>query len=524
MRCKLLRYEDDIHYKGGTLLNENLGWAATMLAYSSRPPDPKIVGAKWKKMWMERLENEPFLLIDWLKHPHRDAYWKHGSVCEDWSKIQIPVMCVGGWNDAYSNAIPRLMRNLRGQKKAIIGPWAHKYPHFAVPGPQIGFLQEMVRWWDQHLKDQNTGIMLEPDFRYYMMDAYRPGAFPKEIDGRWIGDAMWGMGNTATKTWHLTDKGIAAAKGSSETALTLRSKQTTGFDGGEYCIIWLGPDFPGEQSRDDSDSIVFDSPVLTEDMDIAGQPMLELDFAVDKPVAHIAVRLNDVWPEGAVTRITYHLQNLCMRTSRDTPTALEPGKRYKVKIKMDDIAWRVPKGHRLRVSISTTYFPMMWPAPEPVTLTLYAGASELQLPIRKVPPQEKTVTWQEPEAAVAADVKELKKPLHTRVITDDPATGGRRLEIVDDFGMQEIKPHGLTVWSAGRENYAIQPDDPSSAVMETHWTEGLKRGKWEVRTETYGRLTASPTVWKVWGKIVAFEGKREVFSREFSEDIPRKLM
>ena len=102
------RYEDDIHYKGGTLINENLGWAATMLAYSSRPPDPRIVGERWKDMWMNRLENEPFLLIPWLQHPHRDAYWKHGSVCEDFAAIEAPTLVVGGWNDAYSNAIPRL--------------------------------------------------------------------------------------------------------------------------------------------------------------------------------------------------------------------------------------------------------------------------------------------------------------------------------------------------------------------------------------------------------------------------------
>ena len=100
-------------------------------------------------------------------------------------------------------------------------------------------------------------------------------------------------------------------------------------------------------------------------------------------MAHVAVRLNDVWPTGEVSRITYHLQNLCMRDSRETPTPLEPGKRYRMKIKMDDIAWRVPKGHKIRVSISTSYFPMMWPAPEPVTLTVYAGASQVLLPVRK---------------------------------------------------------------------------------------------------------------------------------------------
>jgi uncharacterized protein len=516
------RYEDDIHYKGGTLLNENLGWAATMLAYSSRPPDPKIVGPHWKKMWMERLENQPFHLIEWLKHPHRDAYWKHGSIGEDWSKINIPVLAVGGWNDAYSNAIPRMMKNLRTPRKAIIGPWAHKYPHFAVPGPQVGFLQEMLRWWDHYLKDQNTGVNNDPDYRFYIMDAYKPGSFPDYISGRWVGESYWGHGNMSTKTWHLTDKGISGVKGD-ETAITISSKQTTGFDGGEYCIIWLGPEFPGDQRSDDADSITFDSPVLTEDVDIVGQPMVDLSFSVDKPVAHIAVRFNDVWPNGDVSRITYHLQNLCMRDSRETPSKLEPGKRYRMKIKMDDIAWRVPKDHRLRVSISTSYFPMMWPAPEPVSLTVYAGASDLLIPVRKHIAEEKTLTWGEAEAAAPIDQKEVKAGWHKRDVSRDPDNGITKLSIVDDFGTQELRPHGLVVSGAGRESYSIAPDDPLSAVMETHWTEARKRGKWDIRTETYGRLTATATDWLVWGKIDAFEGKKLIFTKEFNETIPRKL-
>lgn len=516
------RYEDDIHYKGGTLLNENLGWAATMFAYSSRPPDPKIVGNKWRKMWMNRLENEPFLLIPWLQHPHRDAYWKHGSVCEEFSKIDAAVLAVGGWNDAYSNAVPRLMKGLRTPRKAIIGPWAHKYPHFAVPEPRIGFLQEMLRWWDRWLKDEHTGVTNDPDFRVYVMDAYKPGTFPEKIEGRWIGDTSWGSGNTETKRWYLTANGIAGAVGD-EKPLTITSKQTTGFDGGEYCIIWLGPEFPGDQRKDDSQSITFDSPELKEDMDIVGQPAVEIDFSVDKPVAHVAVRLNDVWPTGEVTRITYHLQNLCMRLSREAPTALEPGRRYRLKIKLDDIAWRVPKGHRLRVSISTSYFPMMWPAPEPVLLTVYAGKSEVHIPVRKAPPTEKPVDFKPPEAAPPAKLKELTAPWHKRETTVDEITGETRMEIVDDFGTTEIKPHGLIVHSAGREKYAIHPDDPLSAVMETHWTEEVRRGAWKTRTETYGRLTATRTHWVVWGRLEAFEGEKRVFVREWDEKIERKL-
>ncbi|MGQ0484074.1 MAG: CocE/NonD family hydrolase [Hyphomicrobiales bacterium] len=516
------RYEDDIHYKGGCLINENLGWAATMLAYSSRPPDPAIVGNKWRKMWMERLANEPFLIIQWLKHPHRDAYWKHGSVCEDWAAIETPALIVGGWNDAYSNAIPRLMKGLRTTRKAIIGPWAHKYPHFALPEPRIGFLQEMLRWWDQWLKNEPTGVSRDPDYRVYVLDAEKPGTSKQHLKGRWIAESFWGFGNVETKKWHLNEGAIGGTAGV-EKALTISSKQTTGLDGGEYVIIWLGPEFPGDQRRDDEQSLVFDSPALITDMDIVGQPAVELDFSADKPVAFVAVRLNDVWPSGEVSRITYHVQNLCMRESRGNPKPLEPGKRYRMKIKMDDIAWRIPKGHKLRVSISTTYFPIAWPAPEPVTLTVYTGKSLVHIPVRKPVANEAPLSWKPAEAAAEAKRKELKKPWNKRETTIDPKTGAARIEIVDDFGSYEIAPHGLITYSAGRENYSILPDDPLSAKMETHWTEELKRGRWHVRTETYGRLTATKTHWIVWGKLEAFEGKKKVFEKEWNEKIERKL-
>ena len=516
------RYEDDVHYKGGTVINEMLGWAATILAYSSRPPDPLIVGDRWRDMWMERLENEPFLVIPWLSHPHRDDYWKHGSVCEDFAQVEAPTLVVGGWNDAYSNAVPRLMKGLRTTRKAIIGPWAHKYPHFAVPEPRIGFLQEALRWWDQWLKGAATQISRDPDYRYYVMEPWKPGSFPTKIEGRWIGDSFWGFGHVETKKWWLNSGGIGPTAGT-ETPLSICSKQTTGADGGEYCIIWLGPEFPGDQRRDDEQSITFETPALVTDIDLVGQPAIDLEFSVDKPVAHIAVRLNDVWPTGEVSRITYHLQNLCMRDSRENPMPLEPGKHYRMKIKLDDIAWRVPQGHKLRVAISTSYFPMMWPAPEPVTLTVYAGKSQLHLPIRKDVAGESPVTWPEPEAATPVDQTEIKPAWNRRDTVIDPETGELRIEIVDDFGEQELHPHGLVIGGAGRESYSILPDNPLSARMETHWTETRRRGDWSIRTETYGRLTATERHWIIWGKIEAYEGEKLVFEREFNEEIARLL-
>src|SRR6056300_645238 len=129
------RYADDIHYKGGCLLGENLGWASQMLAYSSRPPDPELAPNSWREMWEQRLENQPFLLETWLDHQTRDEFWKHGSVCEDYSKIKAAVLSVGGWHDGYRNTINHLVSNVDAPVKGIVGPWIHKYPHMAGPKP-----------------------------------------------------------------------------------------------------------------------------------------------------------------------------------------------------------------------------------------------------------------------------------------------------------------------------------------------------------------------------------------------------
>jgi hypothetical protein len=516
------RYADDVHYKGGTVITEMLGWAGTMFAYSSRPPDPSIVGERWRDMWLERLKNQPLLAVNWLSHPTRDDYWKHGSVCEDFGQIEAACLIVGGWNDAYSNAIPRLMRGLRSPCKAIIGPWAHKYPHFAVPEPRIGFLQEMLRWWDFWLKGEPTGVMRDPPYRYFIIDADRPGNSKEKLEGRWVSDHVWGAATVETKSWFLNADGIGGAAGP-ETPLTIASPQSTGKDGGEWCIIWLGPEHPGDQADDDKRSLCFDSPVLRAPMDIVGAPSVSLDVSADKPIAFLTVRLNDIWPDGAVSRITYGVLNLTHRYGHEHPEPLEPGKRYRITIQLDDIAWRVPAGHRLRIALSSNYWPIVWPAPEAATITVHAGASKIDLPIRKEIAEETPVAWQPPEGAKEARLKQIDKPWHKRDTAVDPKTGAVTLEVVDDFGRQEIAPHGLVTWSVGREQYSILPGDPLSATMKTHWTEEMQRGRWQVRTEAKTEMRATATHWIVTGRLEAYEARKLVFSRDFDEKIERKL-
>ena len=52
-------------------------------------------------------------------------------------------------------------------------------------------------------------------------------------------------------------------------------------------------------------------------------------------------------------------------------------------MKLSACGHRFPAGHRLRVSIGTAYWPIVWPAPEAATLTLETAACSLHLPERK---------------------------------------------------------------------------------------------------------------------------------------------
>ena len=286
----------------------------------------------------------------------------------------------------------------------------------------------------------------------------------------------------------------------------------------------MGPEFPGDQRQDDSGSLTFDSAPLTRDLDLVGAAVLNLRVSADRPVALAAVRLNAVWPDGAVSRLSYAVANLCHRDSHEHPEALTPGKTYTLRIQLDDVAYRILKGHRLRVSISTSYWPLIWPAPEPVTLTVQTGASYIDVPVRKPGRQETAPVFAPAEAAPAVKLTVLDKPWNKRELVVDQRTGERRMSIVDDFGRNVIDEHGLTTWGCGRETYSILPDDPLSARQACHWSMETSRGDWKVRTETYSAMTATLTHWHVTGRLEAYEGDTQVLVREWNKKIPRQLL
>ena len=511
------RFADDIHYKGGCLLNENLGWGATMWSYSSRAPDPAL-RPDWRELWLQRLENEPFLPAVWLGHQTRDAFWQHGSVCENPDAIRAATLAVGGWGDAYKNTVPWLVENLKAPVKGIVGPWVHKYPHFAIPEPRIGFLQEALRWWDRWLKGIETDVENDPDYRAYLMDGVRPARWYRERPGRWIAENPSATTHLPALRLPLSDAGLGA---NGPLTVHIRSPHHCGMDGGEYCAIWLGPDMPGDQRPDDSLSACFDGLPLEEDLDIVGAPRLRLQLSSDKPQAQIAVRLNHVHPDGASTRITYGVLNLTHRGGHSDPKALNPGQLCDVEVPLDHIAYRVPKGHRIRVAISSAYWPLIWPSPETAELKLTDG--EITIPYRSGSDRDEW-SFPPPDAEDPWQVNQLRSATNARRVQTDMTSGTVELIIEDDFGLVQDAEHGLISGGTAYEKWSIHPDDPLSARGNCHWVQEMQRESVRLRTETSCEMWSDQKFFYLRATLDAFENDVKIFSKSEEEEIRRDQM
>ncbi len=513
------RYADDVHVMGGAVLTSTFGWGSVLQAIQAHPPDPAIVGERWRAMWRQRLEAMPLFVARWLHHQRRDAYWRHGSVCEDWGAIACPVFAVGGWTDAYTNAIPRMLAHLRVPRQALIGPWAHRYPHFATPGPAAGFLQEALAWWHRWLKGMEDASA-PPMLRAWMMESVRPAPRYAERPGRWIAEPGWPPPSVSPRRLFLSDGRLSDVPGETM-PVAVCTPQHVGAVSGNWCPFGVTPDDADDQRGDDALSVVWDSAPLDERMEILGAPELELEVACDAPQANLVGRLCDVHPDGASLRVSYGVLNLAHRDGHAEPTPLEPGRRYTVRLRLNDVAFAFPAGHRIRLALSTTYWPIVWPAPTPARVTVLAGDAALVLPVRG--PQDEVLSVPPPEAAPPARRTVLHEGRSIRESGRDIGSREWFWRAVETPSRARIEAIGTEIEIESRTEYRIQDDDPLSARIETARSQTVLRGAIETRTELRASMSATATHFEVEASLQAFEGEAVVCRRAWREAIPRDL-
>ncbi|KAI9012334.1 peptidase S15 [Hyaloraphidium curvatum] len=520
------RYADDIHFKGGCLMGENFGWAAVMLSYSSRPADP-LLRPDWRDDWLRRLEANPWLAPRWASHQARDDYWKHGSVCEAYSRIAVPTMIVGGWADGYVNAVDALLRGVRAPCRGIVGPWVHQYPHTAVPGPQIGFLQEALRWWDRWLKGADNGVERDAALRAYILHSALPDACASFKPGHWIAEASWPSPRVSDAILHLhpaQDGRIGRLVEdtlSGELRTTICTPQHLGMFAGEFFPMGLNAEMPGDQAEDDALSVCFDGLPFSEPLTLLGGPVVRLRLASDRPHAFVVARLCDVAPDGKSARITHGVLNLCHRAGMGSPAPVIPGEMMEVEVVLDMAGYRLSTGHRLRLALSNTYWPLLWPSPQRAKLTL--GSGMLTLPVH-VGGTEDAWTPLLPEHARPWEARTLRPGTAARRIERDLIRGTAALVVESDEGIYEDASHKLVGGERSTERWEIAPDDPLSARVVHVWEQERSRGEWRIRTRAEAEMTATLGQLRMRAKLVAWDGNLEVFRREWDDEVERRFV
>jgi hypothetical protein len=299
-----------------------------------------------------------------------------------------------------------------------------------------------------------------------------------------------------------------------------------GLFAGKWCSYAAAPDLPHDQRQEDGGAIVFESAPLEEPLEILGSPVAELEVAANRPVAQVAARLSDVLPDGKATRVTFGLLNLTHRESHEAPRPLEPDRRYRVRVHLNHVAQSFPKGHRLRLSLSTSYWPLAWPPPEPVRLSVFPRSSALVLPVRPPRPAEDAAlrSFAPAEGSPPVVGTQLAPEQHDWIVVRDLAKDLSELAVTNDHGTWRIEETGTEIQQATWEWYRSRADDFGSIEGETRTVRRFRRGGWDARAVTRTLLRASATHFFLTAELDAYEGDTRIFSGNWDETIERELL
>jgi predicted acyl esterase len=364
-------FHDDVHYMDGMAhvdeFELNMDMAPGMTGAPDYTLDEKVLGP--------RFDAPPWSLL-YLKHQHDGPFWR--SPVRPYSEIRIPCFIIGGLLDGYRDSITDMLQQTKAPLKAIVGPWNHTFPHDAVPGPEIEWRAEAVRWWDYWLKGRDTGVLNDPRLVIYMQHWHPPDPNLPNVPGEWRREDSWPPRDVRDTVFFPQPNHTLQNTAPATEVHQLKYVPSIGVEAG----FWWG-ELLSDPRPVDAFSLVYDSAPLREDVAILGRPRALLKASATAPLADWFARLSDVAPDGTVTQITGAGINGAQRESMTEPRALEPGRVYPLDIAMHLTSWVFPKGHRIRLAVSNALWPMILPTPYSMTTSLELGGdgSRLILPV-----------------------------------------------------------------------------------------------------------------------------------------------
>ena len=546
------RYLSDVHYIGGCVTVSELSqYAVSQVAMNAMPPDPAFRGAAWRDEWLTRLESTPPWLIEWLRQQHDGPYWRQGSLAPDYGAIEAAILNVGGWMDSYVDAAFRMQAACSAPTRTIVGNWVHGLPASATPGPNLDELHELVRFFDRWLKGLPNGADDEPPIVWFEREYAEPEPFPAALPGRWRAATAYPHPGVIAREWRFAGGslplvgGLAAmaprddpgTSGAGETALgetvlgvdRYRHRPTVGT---RAALSWGAGGPPNGLARDlrpdESLGPTYTSEPLAVAVEILGVPQVVLHLSATAPVATAVVRLSDVAPDGTSAQVTAGILNLTHRHSHERPEGLVAGRLEEIRVSLRPAGYRFLPGHRIRVSVASSAWPVIWPSPFETDFELHYGSatpSRLVLPV--VPPAGgigdapvpafKTTPPDEPQVGGDGRTDPPVWQITTDVIADSVTVS------VHDGG-EEVLDDGRRLYSAETLTMTAGDANPALAIMDAdvvyRWQDHMFAAEIRARSTQTSDVGAFHLTVDI---QVDLDGE-PFFRREWRESIKRRLV
>ena len=518
------RYNDDIHHMGGCLLTDSIEWGATLPAIHALPPSADSDPNGWRDNWNKRLEQLEFPLFKWIEHETRDAYWRHGSVAETPASFDCPVLAIGGWADRYSNTVMNVIEDNPENCWGIVGPWGHHFPDQGVPGPAIGFQQEALRWWDHWLRKKDNGVDEDPTLRVWCHEFQLPRDFHSMRNGHWLAVSDWA---TAVKTQSYQDYILELQHGTDNAKNSrcldrIPADLKVGSAAGDTGYFGRPGGLPDNQLIDDSRSLVFQTGALESKQILLGKAKVELVLRTDQLPAQVIVRLNDVSPDGEVMRVAYRVHNLGLDENYRPAGQVSNDGALRLELELPNAAHVFAVGHRIRIALSTSYWPMIWPVATKPEISI--GSQTLRLQLAEVPDRSQRLAqsnFSESQTLVNRDPDRIRESIQ-RNYDFEADTGTLVYSWRQPLAMTAHQSVGLQIGSETIAEHRICIDDPLTANSRFEHCLVLKDGNRHFESKGIAEVRAESDCFIVVGSVQVFENQETIFSRDWSQKITRR--
>jgi uncharacterized protein len=518
------RYTDDVHYAGGVLRALDLiDYPLYMVAMNALPPVPAEFGDEFRSAWRQRIDSTPAWLMNWLEHPFDGPEWRRGSIRlgpdgDGYERMSCPTMLIVGWADGYRNNSFRVIEQYQRNNldwRLIAGPWVHKSPEHARPGPNVDADREIIEFFDEHLRDGPARTSApgqiyvrapaapEPDLRFH--------------PGTWRDLETWPSPLLVTEEWITERQGID----------TLIVRGDVGVAAWNSCGGGLPWGQPLDQRHDNARSLTYDWPVDAR-ADLVGTPSVAMRMRPDQPYGHVSVKLCDVFPDGTSALITRGMLDLthigCWPADPRgvvgrQPVRLDPDQWLDVRIDFEATTWTLEPGHVLRLAVAGTDWPNCWPPPGPVTLDVDAAAVRLSVPIVDGLPTS-NATFVPTPGLTDTDAAAEAVGVEWRIEHDILA---RETRVVTRYGGSYSGEHGAVVTDDYRGELGVSTVDPAnawargSASFEIAWPDVT------ARSEATLAVTSTANHFDVTIELVVHDHGHEFARRSWTSRILRQL-